>query len=451
MNNLTVDLILSKAKAYVKNRIVDCSLAIDRGKIFKIGKLCCLPKAEKKIDLKNRLVLPGLIDSHVHLRDQGKSYKEDFYTGTAAAAAGGVTTVLDMPNNDPVTMSAKTLEKRMQIAKDKILVDVGFYSEFPKDISQIKEIAGKGAIAFKLYLAEKVGGLNLSDFHSMREAFNEVSKLKVPLAVHAEDKKTLNKVENRVKRRKREDIEAFLRVHSEHAEVKAVNQMLEAVKQTNAKMNFCHISTKKGLKRIIEGKKSGMPITCEVTPHHLFLSTADLRRVGSSALTVPPIRKEHHLAALWEGVDNGWVDILASDHAPHTTAEKRGKSVWEIKAGIPNLEVMLPLLLTAVKRGRLSITSIVKMLSEKPARIFGLKNKGSLEEGHQADLVVIDLDKEYKIDSSNFHSKAKYSPFDGWKVEGKPVKTFVDGKMIMNEGKIRKRKRGGKIIRRGDV
>lgn len=445
---MSVDLTLSGAKAYLDNRIVDCSLAINQGKIFKIGKEPNMPKAETKIDLKNMLVLPGLIDIHVHLRDEGKAYKEDFYSGTAAAAAGGITTVLDMPNNDPVTMSVENLRNRMKIAENKILVNVGFYSEFPKNIKEIEKILMEGAVAFKLYLAEQIGGLNIDDDHALIEAFKIVSGLKVPVAVHAEDRTILKKAEDELKRANRNDIEAFLRAHSESVEVKAVKRLLNIAEQTDVHVHFCHISTKTGLKAIIDGKKSGIKTTCETTPHHLFLSIDDLRRVGTLALTMPPIRGKHHIAALWNGIKNGWIDILASDHAPHTLEEKEAESVWDVKAGVPGLETTLPLLLTEVKRGRLSIANIIKLMSEKPAEIFKLKGRGCLKEGNNADLVVVDLDREYKIDASRFHSKARYSPFDGWNVEGKPVKAFVGGRLIMDEGEIVAEAGSGEVIRR---
>jgi len=273
---LIVDLILSRAKAYVGNRVRTCDLAIDGGEIFKIGKSQNMPKAECKIDLENKLVLPGLIDCHVHLRDQGKAYKEDFYTGTAAAAAGGITTVLDMPNNEPVTMSAEALNRRMELSEGKKIVDVGFYSEFPRDPTQIKNIVQEGVIAFKLYLAEKIGGLNLKDDTSVRMAFETISRLKIPVAVHAEDRTTLKKARDQIKNKKSSDIKAFLKVHSEEAEVTAIKRMLKIAEQTNVKMHFCHLSTEEGLKNIVAAKTSGMSITCEATPHHLFLSTRDL-------------------------------------------------------------------------------------------------------------------------------------------------------------------------------
>jgi dihydroorotase len=445
---LIADLILSNTKTYLDKEVVACSLAIDNGKIFKIGKEASMPKAEAKIDLKNLLVLPGLIDAHVHLRGQGKTYKEDFYSGTAAAAAGGITTVLDMPNNKPVTMSAETLRNRMEDAENKILVNVGFFSEFPRNMTEIAKIVEEGAVAFKLFMAEQVGGLNIDDDYALLEAFKILSQIKVLVAVHAEDKTMLEKAKDEFRRANRNDVEAFLNAHSENVEVKAIKRLLNIVKQTNVHVHFCHVSTENGLKAIIDEKKSGMTITCEATPHHLLLSDDDLRRIGTLSLTMPPVREKHHSVALWDGIKKGWIDILASDHAPHILQEKKAKAVWDVKVGIPNLETTLPLLLTEVKRGRLSMGDMVRLMAEKPAEIFKLKGRGCLKEGNNADLTVVDLKKKYKIDASKFYSKAKYSPFDQWLVEGKPVKTFVNGQLIMDEGEITAKPGSGEIIRR---
>ncbi|MEM3725367.1 MAG: dihydroorotase family protein [Candidatus Bathyarchaeia archaeon] len=442
-----VDLILNNAKVYVNKEIVECSIAIDKGKIFKIGKEANMPKAESKVDLKGLLVLPGLIDAHVHLRDEGKAYKEDFYTGTAAAAAGGVTTVLDMPNNNPVTMSAKTLKNRMKIAERKILVNVGFFSEFPKNMKEIREIVTEGAVAFKLFMAEQVGGLNIDDDDALQRAFEIVSKLKVPVAVHAEDKALLEKARSELEGSRRNDIEAFLKAHSEEVEVKAVEHLLTIAKRAGTHLHFCHISTDKGLNAIVAEKNFDMPITCEATPHHLLLTAYDLKKLGTLALTTPPVREKHHSEALWKGILNGCIDTLGSDHAPHTLEEKKAKNVWDVKVGIPGLETMLPLMLTMVKNRKLSIANLISLLAEKPAEIFKLKGKGYIEIGNDADLVVVDLKRSFKIDSSKFHSKAKYSPFDGWNVEGKPVKTFVNGKLVVDEDEVVAEAGSGKIMR----
>jgi dihydroorotase len=445
---LIVDFVLTNAKAYLKKEIVDCSLAIENGKIFKIGKETQMPKADEKINLRNLLVLPGLIDVHVHLRDEGKAYKEDFCTGTAAAAAGGMTTVLDMPNNAPVTMSAETLKNRMRIAERKVLVNVGFYSEFPTDLGEVTDIVAQGAVAFKLFMACQVGGLNIDYDKALQEAFRKVCELGVPVAVHAEDKALLMANEEKLKRANRHDAAAFLNAHSERIELKAVERLLNISAQVNVHLHFCHMTTEEGLNAVIEAKKYGRKVTCEVTPQHLLLSNADFERYGSMLTMMPPLRSESNIKALWKGISDGWVDVLGSDHAPHTLNEKTASSVWAVKVGEPSLETTLPLMLTMVRKNRLSLSHVVQLLSEKPAEIFNLKDRGRLEQGRKADLTVVDLNRKFRIDASKFHSKAKYSPFDGWKVQGRPVKTFVNGLLIMDEQEIVAKPGSGEVIRR---
>jgi len=445
---LTADLVLTNARAYLEKDIVSCSLAIDHGKIFKIGKETAMPEATTRRDMKKLLILPGLIDAHVHLRDEGKAYKEDFHSGTAAAVAGGFTTVLDMPNNDPVTMSKETLKNRMEKAERRILANVGFYSEFPKGMREIEEIVRQGAVAFKLFMAEQVGGLDIDDNDVLLEAFRIAAKLNVSVAVHAEDRVTLRKTINELKKANRNDIEAYLEAHSENVEVKAMRRLIDIAEKAKVHLHFCHTTTEKGLEAIIDGKKTGVSLTCETTPHNLFLSTDDLKRIGTLAITMPPVREKQHIEALWKGIKTGWIDTIGSDHAPHSFQEKKVDSVWDVKVGIPGLETTLPLLLTEVNRGRLTIADVVRLMSEKTAEIFGLKGRGCLKEGNAADLTIVDLRRRFKIDASKFQSKAKYSPFDGWQVEGKAVKTFVNGQLIMDEGEIIAKPGSGEIIRR---
>jgi dihydroorotase len=439
--------VLTNAKAYLNKEIVDCSLAIENGTIFKIGKETQMPKADEIINLRNLLVLPGLIDVHVHLRDEGKAYKEDFYSGTAAAAGGGMTTVLDMPNNAPVTMSTETLKNRMQIAERKILVNVGFYSEFPNDLEEVKGIIAQGALAFKLFMANQVGGLNLDDDEAMREAFGKIGELGVPLAVHAEDKAMIAEKEQELKRAKRDGVAAFLKTHTEQAELKAIEHMLKITDGANVRLHFCHVTLKEGLDRIVEAKKSGRKITCEVTPNHLLLSSADFERVGGMLAMMPPLRGNVDVEGLWNGISNGLVDTLGSDHAPHALEEKLVSSIWDVKVGVPGLETTLPLFLTMVRKNRLSLDSLLRLFCEKPAEIFKLKKRGRLEKGAKADIVAVDFNRKFRIDASKFHSKAKYSPYNGWEVQGKPVKTFVNGHLTMDEDEIVAKPGSGEIIR----
>jgi dihydroorotase len=445
---LIVDLVLTNAKAYLKEQIVDCSIAVEDGIIQKIGKETQMPQADERINLKNLLVLPGLIDVHVHLRDEGKAYKEDFYTGTAAAAAGGFTTVLDMPNNEPVTMSAETLKDRMHVAEKKVVVNVGFRSELPSNLDEIEGIVGQGAVGFKLFMATQVGGLDINDDEALHQGFLRIGEAGIPVAVHAEDNQTISMNERILKEAKRDDPAAFLRAHPEEAEVTAIERVLDASAGTKAQIHFCHVSTSKGLALAVEAKKTKRNITCEVTPNHLLLSKLDYDRRGTLLAMLPPLRSSTDMDALWKGVADGSVDVLASDHAPHTWEEKLAPSIWDVKVGVPGLETTLPLMLTMVKKGRLTIDRLVRLLAEKPAEIFNLTGRGRLQQGAKADFVTADLKAKLTIDASKFRSKAKFSPFDGWEVQGKPIKTFINGHLVMDEGEIVVKPGNGSVVRR---
>ncbi len=448
---MIADFVLNNAKAYLKQGIVDCSIAVEDGKIFKIGKETHMSKAEEKTDLHNLLVLPGVIDSHVHLRDEEKAYKETFLTGTAAAAAGGVTTVLDMPNNTPVTMSAQTLRNRLQLAKRLVLVNVGFYSEFPKNLNEPKEIVAEGAVGFKLFMAEQVGGLNIDDDEALKEAFKKTAELNVPVAVHAEDHRLLKKAIEKLKLAKRHDLTAFLKAHNENVEYAAVKRLLDINAQVGNHLHFCHLSTEKGLDAVAEAKKADQKVTCEVTPHHLLLTKEAYESLGVKAVTMPPLRSRENVEALWRGVTEETVDLIGSDHAPHTLEEKDANSIWDVKVGVPGLETTLPLMLTMVHKKRLSLDRAVQLLTEKPAEIFNLNDRGCLEQGKNADFVVVDFNQRFKIDASKFQSKAKFSPFNGWEAQGKPVKTFVNGQLVMDEQRIVAKPGSGSVVRRAQT
>ncbi len=416
--------------------MVEAGIAIDEGKIVKIAKTTNLPTASTKLDLKGQIVLPGLVDCHVHMRDQQLAYKEDFLTGTSAAAAGGVTSVIDMPNNKPVTMDAFSLKERMKLAEKQALVNVAFNSAFPKRLEEIAELVEVGAVGFKVYLSSRIAGIDVDDDKLLFAAFREAAAKGVPVAVHAEDRGIIEAGRREMEAAGRNDVDAYVAAHSPEAEVKSIKRILGLVKESGVHVHFCHVSLKMGLDAILVAKKSGLPVTCEVTPHNLLLSSDQYRHSGFFALTDPPLRTQNDVSALWSALKRGLIDVVATDHAPHTIEEKDVDSVWEAKPGIPGLETTLPLLLTQVNEGHLSFAELTRRTAEEPARIFHLEERGVLEEGRWADLVVVDLNREFEIDSSGFLSKAKYSPFDGMRVKGKPTKTFVNGKLVMNDGEI---------------
>jgi dihydroorotase len=448
-----VDSVLTNAKAYLKERgqIVDCCIAIEGGKIYKIGRETQMPQADEKTDLHNLLVLPGLIDEHVHLRDENRAYKEDFASGTAAAAAGGFTTVLDMPNNDPVTMSVARLQNRMETARRRLLVNVGFYSELPKTIPEIKDITGVGAVAFKLFLNGQVGGVNIDDDAALVEAFKAAADAERLVAVHAEDHTMIAVNEEKLKKAKKVAPIEFLRAHTEDAELHAVQRLLKLTQGLDVQLHFLHISTAAALEAIAEAKKAERKVTCEVTPNHLMLTSNDVEHLGGFAIMAPPLRDRMQVDALWKGIDDGTVDALGSDHAPHSLEEKMASSVWEVKPGIPGLEVTLSLMLTMLRKNKLSINQVVALLAEKPAEIYGLTDRGQLKTGLNADLTIVDYNRQYKIDASKFKSKAKFSPYSGWEVYGKPAKTIVNGTLVYDDGDIVAKGGVGAVVRGGNV
>lgn len=440
-------MVLHNAKVYVKGRIVDAGIAVDKGRVVKVAKETKLPPASDKIDLDGCLALPGLIDVHVHLRGQLQAYEEDFFTGTAAAAASGFTSVLDMPNNEPVTMDSASLRERARVAERNIVANVGFYSAFPPSLDEINRVVEEGAMAFKLYLTAQIGGLDVDDDEALLGAFSKVGELGVPVAVHAEDRKTAEAVAEAEQRLGNEDVEAYLKAHTPEVEAKAVERILRLARKSNVQIHFCHISSKKAVAAINDARKNGLRVSCEATPHHILLTTEDLKQQGTMLLTAPPVRSKSIVEALWSAIKNGQIDIIASDHAPHLITEKTADSVWDVKPGIPGLETSLPLLLTKVNEGQLTIHDLVRLTAEKPAEIFHLSGLGFLEEGYDANITVIDLHRRGKIDASKFYSKAKYSPFDGWRVRGMSVKTFVGGRLVMDDGEVVAEAGAGRILR----
>jgi len=344
-------------------------------------------------------------------------------------------------------MSAETLGERMRLAESRILVNAAFNSAFPTRTSEIRSIVDAGAVGFKLYLLQQIGGVDIDDEEALLKAFKAISKTKVPISVHAEDKSTIEKTKKSLLEQGRKDLNAFLEAHPPEAEEKAIKRVTELAKTSGAHVHICHVSSAIGLKAVLKAKKMGYNVTCEVTPHHLLLTVQHLKKYSNLALELPPLRKRLDVKYLWQALQRGFIDTIGSDHAPHSLEEKQVKSVWDAKPGIVGLETMLPLLLTEVNRGHLTIKQLVRLACEKPAEMFHLKDRGSLNTGSFADITIVDLQKEHKIDASRFYSKAKFSPFDGWKIRGKPVKTFVNGQLIMDDGDIVAKPETGRIIK----
>lgn len=361
------------------------------------------------------ITLPGLIDPHVHLRDPNQSHKEDFYTGTASALAGGYTTIIDMPNNKtPITTLAR-LQDKITIAKKKIVCDVGFYfGSLGDNLEEFNKVK-RYVLGLKLYLNETTGNF-LIDKKSLEKIFTTWSQsITLHSAILQNQKPILL-----------------------HAEDDAVAEVIRIVKKTGQHSHFCHISTISDLKQVIKAKEEGLPITCGVTPHHLFLTEHDAKRLGPYGKMKPPLRSKKDVDFLWKNLK--FIDVVESDHAPHTKEEKESDAP---PYGVPGLETTLPLLLTAVSEKRLSLDEIIRLCYQSPSRIFGIPRfDGS---NHQS-AIEIDLDRSYTIENKNLFTKCAWSPFNGWKVKGKILRVVLRRKKVFDTNRITALPAFGKII-----
>ncbi len=409
-----------------------CSIGIDNGKIVSITKIP--PKSEKVIDIKGKPVLPGLIDSHVHFRDPGLTYKEDFKTGSHAAANGGFTTVMDMPNTIPPTVTKKAFLEKIKIAGKKSIVDFALHAGV-NDLDQIRPIAKLKPASFKIFM-------DLVDNSFLMEVFEEISKLsqKYTISVHAEDKNITNYCTEHEKSGSNLNPIIYAKARPPISEVVALSAAIALSRFYNQKIHICHVSTKNSIELIDIVKNKGDQITSEITPHHMFLDDSYLDKYGNFVKTNPPLRDNENKLDISHLKS---IDVIGTDHAPHTLEEKE-KNVWEAPPGIPSLETTLPMLLNEINKDKMSFGDIKRLLCENPARIFNLKNKGRIAEGMDADFVIIDIKKEYVINPDDFKTKAKYSPFEGFNVKGMPVMTIVRGNIVMDEGEVFENK--GKFV-----
>ncbi len=407
---------------------------IEDGKIAQIGDSLKL-EVDQVMDVSGKHILSGLIDAHVHFRQPGATKKEDFRTGSRAAIAGGVTTVFDMPNNDPPTVNLKNLEAKRKLINGISFCDYGFYigaqKEYLDELALTRNTAG-----IKVYMGSSTGGLLLDDQKSLERIFR-CAKL---IVIHAEDEKFIQK--NVQKYQAIQGSEKHGLIRSASAAKEAVKKALHLAKKFNTRLHIAHVSTKEELEVI--KKFQSERISFEVCPHHLFLTEEDYFTQGHFMKVNPPLRFKKDLEALWEALASRLVDIIATDHAPHLKKEKE-QSYELAPAGVPGLETMLPLLLDAVNKSRLNLRDVARLTSANPARLFALKNKGFIAKGFDADLVVVDMELEREVQNENLHTKCGWSPFNGWKLKGWPLMTFLRGEMVMQDGKVSGRPRGKEV------
>jgi dihydroorotase len=430
------DLVIKNARIFISDAIQPAEIAIDNGKITKIGKIIGVEEVNQVIDARGSLVLPGAIDVHVHFRDPGMTKKEDWYTGSCAAAAGGVTTVIDHPNTIPPTMDADSFKKKKKEAK-KSIIDYGINAGVTANLESLKNLWELGATAFgEIFMAESTGSLNVND-RILKEALPVIGELGAVACIHAEDEETRKKYVHLLKGNLAP--ESYSKSRPTLSEKIAVEKAIKFGGDT--KLHFCHISARESLEAIRKAKAENTHITCEVAPHHLFLTTKDYRRLGTLGKMNPPLRDFNSQQSLWKGINDGTIDVVASDHAPHLEAEKM-TDIWTAPAGVPGVETMMPLLLMAVKRNLLTLKRLIEVTSRNPAQIFNIR-KGVLVPGYDADLIIVGDARG--IRKEKMHSKAGWTPFDG--MDGIfPKMTVSRGEVVSEDGEIIGKRGHGRFV-----
>lgn len=436
------DLVIKNARIFIDNAIQPAEIAIEDGRIIKLGKIIGTQEFDLVIDAKNALILPGAIDIHVHFRDPGMTKKEDWYTGSCAAAAGGVTTVIDHPNTIPPTIDPVSFKIKQKEAR-KSIIDYGINAGVTQNLNHLKKLWELGATAFgEIFMAESTGALNISDM-TLKEALGIIEKLDAVACIHAEDEETRKSLAHHFKGASLP--EYYSKSRPPLSEKVAVEKAIKVA--GNANIHFCHISAGESLDIIRKEKARNKNLTCEVAPHHLFLSTDDYKHLGTLGKMNPPLRDRYSKQELWSGLNEGTVDIIASDHAPHLETEKM-TDIWSSPAGVPGVETMMPLMLMAVKRNYITLKRLLEVTCMNPAYLLGIP-KGVVAQGYDADLVITGDPQE--IRKEKMHSKAGWTPFAG--MQGIfPKMTLSRGEIIVENGDITaKRGQGRSVPGRGFI
>jgi dihydroorotase (multifunctional complex type) len=430
-------------------------LAVKDGKIAAIGTDATGITAKTEIDGTGKVVIPGCIDAHVHFRDPGEdlTYKEDFLTGSKAAATGGVTTVLDMPNVHPSVLNVKNFINKKNIVSEKAYVNFGLYAFLVDNLDQIEGLIDAGVCAFKWDMGTPDGVLpdhhRLPDNQEAADIFKVIAKHDYMVVVHAEDMDLVRHYTKLMKDQGRDskDFLAHEQARPDIVELSAILRTLVLSDLSDCRVHITHLSSKRGLELIKDARLKGKKVTCDAGPSWFTFSTEDYATFGGGIRVEPAIRYPADRDALWNGVANGDIDIVATDHAPHSYEEKFDKSWWDTKPGTIGVQTSLPLMLDRVNKGQVTLNRVVECMCAKPAQLFGLyPRKGCLAIGADADITILDMNHEWTITHEEMYSKTKFTPYNGFKIKGKPVTTIVMGNVVMQDGEITGKPGIGKMV-----
>jgi len=434
------DILIKNTRIYYNNSLQPAEIIIEGGKVTKIGRDLRVSSSDMIIDAGGALTLPAGIDVHVHFREPGMTTKENWYTGSCSAAAGGVTTVIDQPNTIPPTTDRRSFEQKLKLARGKSIIDFGINGGVTGNIEKLEELWKLGVTAFgEIFMAESTGGLNINE-EIFEEALVEIKRLGALATIHAEDEKMRLELEELLKGDLSLDYHSKVRPNA--CEAIAVQKALELISRLKVRAHFCHMSTLEAVgmirkEKYLSRRENKAPLfTCEVAPHHLFLSMRDWERLRSFGKMNPPLRGSHSIKALVNGINDGTIDMVASDHAPHLESEK-DNDIRFAPSGVPGVETLMPLMLAAVRKNILPLARMIMLTSWNPAKAFGLDRqaKGRLEVGFDADLIIVDPRALQPIKAEMLHSKAGWTPFEGMDAVF-PQYTLSRGEVIWTEESI---------------
>ena len=420
-------LIIKNGSCYIDGKLTQTDIGLSGNKIKKIGKIEL--NSSKVYDATDKVVLPGIIDTQTHFREPGSTDVEDLESGSRAAVLGGVTSLFEMPNTNPPTSNLVEFDKKLQLAKNRMHSNYAFYfGATPDNIEQLSKLKDvEGCCGVKLFAGSSTGKLLVDKEADIEKVISNSDRV---VSIHSEDEEILNL---RKKFIKEGDVHSHPEWRNTECAISSTRRVVKIAERYNKKIHVLHVTTKEEVDFLAMHKKN---VTFEITPQHLTLYAPDCYdKLGTYAQMNPPLRTKEHYDRLWVAIKNNIVDVLGSDHAPHSK-ENKNKNYPNTPSGMPGVQTIFPIMLDHVNNGKLTLEQLIKLMCENPCKIFGIKNKGYLKEGYDADLTIADMDKEVTIKDEMIASKCGWTPFNNHKVKGFPVGTIVNGNLVMSDGKI---------------
>jgi allantoinase len=429
-------LLIKNGTLILEDKSTHADALIEDGKITKIAKNITAT-TDEVIDAQGRFVLPGVVDAHAHIGDPNFTQREDFTSGTRAAAAGGVTTIVDMVLKTPVD-SPQAVKEKIDRGTRQGIVDFSLHAGMmnSSNLANVEALTQVGIYSFKAFMCAPY----LIDKGTLEALMKETARFRAITNVHAEDEELSQQLTAELKRANRVDPIAHNESRPNAVEEKAIKDAVGIARATRSKLHISHMSTSEGVHLIASAKRQKVNVTAETCPHYLSLTKADVLKLGPYLKMNPPLKTEADVLALWRGLANGTVDMITSEHAPGEADEKETgwENIWDAWSGIPSIETMLPIVLSeGVNKGRITIGKAAKVLSENPAKRFGLyPKKGHIAVGADGDFVIVDLSMEKKVKASDLHYKVGWTPYEGWIFKGWPTVTILRGQVVAKEGQI---------------